>query len=168
MPTPKKSPAVKKVPKAAPSRKSVPAKKMAPVKKVAPLKKASKKAGTGKSGRSVESLIRKRDIDLKSVEEALGLNQEATKGKPVIPGKFDLLIPPGVPRKIILDMANEYGLEIVERNDFYVPIGVCDIEREVLAFRGDKKTISKLEKILLQELADFEKTGKVEGFRVIP
>ncbi len=162
-----KNPAVKKaVPK-----KAAPA-KISP-KKAAPAKALAKKAAQNNpaktiKGERVEELITERNVELKSVEEYLGIKDHNREKKPIIPGVFDLLIPPGTPRKIVLKMAKNFNLEVVRRDDIYVPIGVSDVERDILAFRGDKKTVNKLEKILLKELEEYERTGKVEGFKVIP
>jgi hypothetical protein len=131
-------------------------------------KKAPAKALPAVKGERVEELVTERSMELKSVEEYLGIKDHNRENKPVIPGVFDLLIPPGTPRKIVLKMAKNFNLEVVRRDDIYVPIGVSDVERDVLAFRGDKKTVTKLEKILFKELEDYERTGKVEGFKVIP
>lgn len=136
----------------APARKPV-AKKAVSAKPAA-RKPAGKKPA--EAGRRIESFIAKRDIKLPSVEEALGIKRETrSENRPVIPGKFDLLIPPGVPRKMIIELAKEYDLEIVQRNDSYVPIGISDIKRELLAIRGDEKTVKKMEKILLKRLEEF-------------
>ena len=80
------------------------------------------------------------------------MNPTYTRGKPVIPGKFDLIIPPGTPRKLIIELAKEYNLDVIQRDDRYVTIGVSDIPRELLCIRGDKATVEKMEKILLQRL----------------
>jgi hypothetical protein len=129
-------------------------------------------------GESIESLIIERNIELKPVEEYLGIQQKQDyRNKPVIEGVFDLLIPPGTPRKLILKLAKEYPIQIVRRDDIYVPVGVCDIERDLLAIRGDKKTIQKMEKILFEEidafiegrdarLHDYSKPIKLEGISV--
>jgi hypothetical protein len=132
------------------------AKKAAAATKAAATKKPVKKAAPkGEEGESIESLIARRDIDIKSVEEALGIKTIDTKHNPIIPGKFDLIIPPGTPRKLIVDMAKEYNVEIAMRNDYYVPIGVSDIQRELLCFRGDQKTVKKLEKVLYKRLKEW-------------
>lgn len=171
---PKKAVTTKTVTKKAVPEKSVAKKTI--ITKVVPRKvstvKAAQKKSTAKQaapkGERVEELVTQRDIDIKSVEDYMGMKYKTNEDKPIIPGVFDLLIPPGTPRKIVLKMARDYNIDIVRRDDVYVPIGVSDIERDVLAFRGDEKTVKKLEKILLKELEMFEKTGKVEGFRVIP
>jgi hypothetical protein len=140
-PVPKKI-VVKKAPvKAAPVKATAKMTTARATSKKPAIKQLSPKKGEGES---IESLIDKRDIDLKSVEEALGLNKyDATKDHPLIPGKFDMIIQPGTPRKLIVSMAKEFNLEVAQRNDYYVPIGISDIQRELLVFRGDEKTIIK-------------------------
>jgi hypothetical protein len=154
----KKTPAKKPVAKAAPAKKA-PAKttaKKAPA-KAAPKKTAAAKKSAKDGGESIESLIDQREIDLKSVDEALGIKYDSTKDHPLIPGKFDMIIPPGTPRKLVLNMAKEFNLEVAMRNDYYVPIGVSDIQRELLVFRGDRKTIEKVSKEFAKRLKAFAK-----------
>jgi hypothetical protein len=131
-------------------------------------------------GETIEGLIKEREIQLKSVEEYLGIQQKQDfHSKPIIPGVYDLLIPPGTPRKLIIKLAKEYPIQIVRRDDIYVPIGVCDIERELLAIRGDEKTIKKMEKLLRKEieafiegrdarLHDYSKPIELEGIKEEP
>ncbi|HTY89614.1 MAG TPA: hypothetical protein VMC84_00390 [Methanocella sp.] len=126
-------------------------------------------------GETIEGLISERKVELKPVEEYMGLQQKVDfHNKPVIPGLFDLIIPPGTPRKLILKLAKEYPIQLVRRDDIYVPVGVCDIERDLLAIRGDKKTIQKMEKVLFQEIEayingqdarrhDYSKPVRLEG-----
>ena len=107
-------------------------------------------------GKTINELITPRQMEVKSVEELLGVKvPEDTRHKPVIPGKFDLIIPPGTPRKLIINMAKELDLEMVIRTDVYVPIGISDIQREILVIRGDERTIRKVEKILFDRLTEF-------------
>jgi hypothetical protein len=148
--------AVKKAPARAVPEKAAAKKTVA---KMAPKKSVTKKLSPKKDeGESIENLIDKRDIDLKSVEEALGLNKyDSTKDHPLIPGKFDMIIPPGTPRKIIVNMAKEFNLEVAQRNDYYVPIGISDIQRELLVFRGDEKTILKANKEFSKRLKAWAK-----------
>ena len=104
---------------------------------------------------NLEATIRGREINKRMLEEYTGVR--SSEKKPTIPGVYDLLIPPGTPRKIIVRLAKEHEIEIVQRSDIYIPIGVSDVQRELLAFRGDEKTIKKMEKILLKELKAFAK-----------
>jgi hypothetical protein len=109
-----------------------------------------------KKGEAIEDLITERKIELKSVEEFLGMQQKQDyRNKPIIKGVYDLLIPPGTPRKLIIKLAREYPITIVRRDDIYAPIGVSDVERDLLAIRGDKRTIRKMEKLLFEAIADY-------------
>lgn len=154
--TPVKKATVKKVAvKKAPAKKTVPKKAAKPVDSmkvsVQPRELFEKKAL--ERGESIEGLISERKVELKPVEEFMGLQQKVDfHKKPIIKGLFDLLIPPGTPRKLIIRLAKEYPVQLVRRDDIIVPVGVCDVERDLLAIRGDKKTIQKMEKILLQEI----------------
>lgn len=149
----KKAAPVKAVKKAA-AKTPKPAK---PVKETAAQKTARERleAEAKDKGLSVEQLITERDMNLKSAEEYLGIKTVDYSKKPIIPGVFDLIIPPGTPRKLIIDMAKKYDLTLVRRDDIYVPIGVCDIQRDLLAIRGDEKTVKKMEKILIKEIKAF-------------
>lgn len=104
---------------------------------------------------NLEATIRAREMNKRILEDYTGVR--SSDKKPSIPGVYDLLIPPGTPRKIILSLAKEHQLEIVQRDDIYIPIGVSDVQRELLAFRGDEKTIKKMEKFLLKELKAYAK-----------
>ncbi len=129
-----------------------------PVAKVSPGKASARKLGSTKAaGDSIENIITKRDIDLKSIDEALGIKYDNTKDHEPIPGKFDMIIPPGTPRKLIVNMAKEFNLEVAQRNDYYVPIGISDTQRELLVFRGDQKTIEKISKEFLKRLKAWAK-----------
>ena len=150
----------------------------------------SKKPVTAKSilemrakekGQSIEDMISQRDIEQKSVEDFIGTPQQKQdmSKKPIIPGLYDLLIPPGTPRMLIIKLAKQYNLQMVRRDDIYVPVGVSDVERDLLAIRGDKKSIKKLEKILYQEIEnfinspdarrhDYSKPVRLEGIGEIP
>lgn len=129
-----------------------------PLTKASPNKVAVKKRTTKKEeGGSIESLIAQRDIDLKSMDEALGIKYDSTKDHPLIPGRFDMIIPPGTPRKLIVNMAKEFNLEVAQRNDYYVPIGISDCQRELLVFRGDQKTIEKTNKEFYKRLKAWAK-----------
>jgi hypothetical protein len=153
-PAAKKAVAKKPVTKAA--SKKVAVKK--PVAKVAPGKTPIKKPASKKDKADpIQNLVTKRNIDLKSIDEALGIKYDNTKDHEPIPGKFDMIIPPGTPRKLIVNMAKEFNLEIAQRNDYYVPIGVSDTQRELLVFRGDRKTIEKVSKEFLKRLKAWAK-----------
>jgi len=70
-------------------------------------------------------------------------------------GLFDLLIPPGVPRKIILEIIQKFDVELVERKQRLYFANMDGDERELLAFRGQKKTVEEVQDYLYQELKKF-------------
>jgi hypothetical protein len=68
---------------------------------------------------------------------------------------FDLMIPPGTPRSIIIDLAKEYDVELVDRK---VPLSYANMEgdiREVLAFRGKEDVLLKVQDELFARLKAF-------------
>lgn len=176
-PAPKK-PAAKKAPvKKAPAKKARAEKAAAPVNTMKltmqPRELFEKKAAD--RGETIESLIKERSVEVKPIEEYVGITQKVDfRNRPVIPGLFDLLIPPGTPRKLIIRLAKEYPVQLVRRDDIYVPVGVSDVERDLLAIRGDEKTVRKMEKILFREIEayidskdaqrhDYSKPVRLEG-----
>ncbi|MHC1629558.1 MAG: hypothetical protein ACXQTG_01205 [Methanoculleaceae archaeon] len=69
--------------------------------------------------------------------------------------EFDLIIPPGVPRRMIMDIMEEYDVDLVERKR-PVQIGAMDGDiRELLAFRGDREMLEKVQDALLRRLKEF-------------
>lgn len=68
---------------------------------------------------------------------------------------FDVLIPPGVPQKIIFDVTNKFDVKVVER---MAPLKFANMEgeeRELLAFRGKMDEVQKVEKYMLDQLKTF-------------
>ena len=72
---------------------------------------------------------------------------------------FDVLIPPGVPRTIIIDLAKKYNVQVVERKMPLYFANMDGTEREVLAFRGKKEVVVEVEKYLKEELEKFIERG---------
>jgi hypothetical protein len=68
---------------------------------------------------------------------------------------FDLLLPPGVPRKIIADVIREFDVEIVERKKRLYFANMDGDERDLLAFRGRREEVEKAEKFIFKELQEF-------------
>jgi hypothetical protein len=68
---------------------------------------------------------------------------------------YDVLVPPGVPRKIIIDIPGKFDVKIVERN---IPMKFANMEgeeRTLIAFRGKLDEVKKVEKYMLDELRAF-------------
>jgi hypothetical protein len=68
---------------------------------------------------------------------------------------YDLLIPPGVPRKIIIDISQKYAVEVVSRKEKLFFANMDGDEREILAFRGKKEELEKVHDFILAELQKF-------------
>jgi hypothetical protein len=72
---------------------------------------------------------------------------------------FDVLIPPGVPKTIIIDTAKKFDVQIVERKMPLYFANMDGVEREVLAFRGKREVVVEVEKYLKEQLAVFIEAG---------
>ena len=68
---------------------------------------------------------------------------------------FDVLIPPGVPRSIIAEIAEKYEVEVVERKERLYFANMEGDERELLAFRGKREVVVQVEQLMIQRLKEF-------------
>jgi hypothetical protein len=68
---------------------------------------------------------------------------------------YDLLIPPGVPRKMIADIMKSHDVELVSRKERLYFANMTGDEREILAFRGTREVILRVEEDLLKRLEEF-------------
>jgi len=68
---------------------------------------------------------------------------------------YDVLIPPGVPQKIIVDIAKKFDVKIVEHKEKITFANMEGDERELLAFRGKLDVIQNVEKYMLEQLKAF-------------
>lgn len=68
---------------------------------------------------------------------------------------FDLLIPPGVPRSIIADIIRKFEVQLVERKQRLYFANMDGDERELLAFRGKKEVVERVQDYLYEELKKF-------------
>jgi hypothetical protein len=72
---------------------------------------------------------------------------------------YDVLIPPGVPKTIIIDIMKKFDVQIVERKMPFYFANMDGTEREILAFRGKREVVEQVEKYLKQELEKFIEIG---------
>jgi len=70
---------------------------------------------------------------------------------------YDVLVPPGVPRKIIIDIAKKFDVKVVERKEKLSFANMEGDERELLAFRGKLDIVQQVEKYMRQQLDEFVK-----------
>lgn len=68
---------------------------------------------------------------------------------------YDVLIPPGVPQKIIVDVTKKFDVKVVERMEKIKFANMEGDERELLAFRGTMETAQKVEKYMIEQLKAF-------------
>jgi hypothetical protein len=68
---------------------------------------------------------------------------------------YDVVIPPGVPRKIIIDMSKKFDVKVVERKEKLTFANMEGDERELLAFRGKLEEVRKVEKYMIEQLKAF-------------
>jgi hypothetical protein len=72
---------------------------------------------------------------------------------------FDVIIPPGVPKTIIIDIMKKFDVQVVERKMPLYFANMDGTEREILAFRGKRGVVEEVEKYLKAELAKFIDAG---------
>ncbi|HII75795.1 MAG TPA: hypothetical protein HA264_01825 [Methanolinea sp.] len=68
---------------------------------------------------------------------------------------FDVLVPPGVPRKILYDIEKKFKVRVVERS---TPMRFANMEgeeRNLLAFRGTMDEVKRVEQYMLEQLRAF-------------
>ncbi|HOI57602.1 MULTISPECIES: hypothetical protein [unclassified Methanoculleus] len=68
---------------------------------------------------------------------------------------FDLLVPPGVPRKMIYDVVEKYDVEVVRRAQKMTFANMDGDARELLAFRGKRAVVEEVQTYLLARLNEF-------------
>ncbi len=70
---------------------------------------------------------------------------------------YDVLIPPGVPQKLIIEIPKKFKVKVVERKEKLKFANMEGDERELLAFRGKLDVIKEVEKYMLDQLRAFVK-----------
>ena len=68
---------------------------------------------------------------------------------------FDIVIPPGVPQKIILDITGKFDVEVVDRREKIKFANMEGDERDLLAFRGKLEVMQKVETYMRDQLNAF-------------
>ena len=68
---------------------------------------------------------------------------------------YDVLIPPGVPQKLIIEIPTKFKVKVVERKEKLKFANMEGEERELLAFRGKLEVIQEVEKYMMDQLKAF-------------
>jgi len=70
---------------------------------------------------------------------------------------YDVLVPPGVPQKIILEIPKKFDVKPVERKERIKFANMEGDERELIAFRGKLEVVRQVETYMLEQLQTFIK-----------
>ena len=68
---------------------------------------------------------------------------------------YDIIIPPGVPQKLILDISRKFDVTVVDRKEKIKFANMEGDERELLAFRGKLEVMQNVEKYMREQLNAF-------------
>jgi hypothetical protein len=68
---------------------------------------------------------------------------------------YDIIIPPGVPQKLILDISRKFDVTVVDRKEKIKFANMEGDERELLAFRGKLEEMKKVEQYMREQLMEF-------------
>ncbi|OPX62939.1 MULTISPECIES: hypothetical protein [unclassified Methanoregula] len=68
---------------------------------------------------------------------------------------YDVLVPPGVPQTIIVDITKKFKVKVVERKEKLSFANMEGDERNLLAFRGKLEVVQEVEKYMKDELRKF-------------
>ena len=68
---------------------------------------------------------------------------------------YDVLVPPGVPQKVIIDITKKFKVKVVERKEKLTFANMEGEERNLLAFRGKREVVQEVEKYMMDQLKAF-------------
>jgi hypothetical protein len=68
---------------------------------------------------------------------------------------YDIIIPPGVPQKLIVEISKKFDVTVVERKEKIRFANMEGDERELLAFRGKLEVMQNVEKYMREQLNAF-------------
>jgi len=83
-------------------------------------------------------------------EPAEGENQKENEND-----VYELIIPPGVPSKVIIAASKKFDLDVTKVSASVETAFEEAISRELLAFRADRETIEKIRDFLIEETTKF-------------
>lgn len=68
---------------------------------------------------------------------------------------YDVLVPPGVPQKIIVDITKKFKVKVVERTEKLTFANMEGDERNLIAFRGKLEVVQEVERYMKEQLKAF-------------
>jgi len=88
------------------------------------------------------------------MSDELNIVQKSEDQNPEEP-LYDVLIPPGVPRSVIIDVTKKFDVELVERKQRLCFANMDGDERELLAFRARRDIAEQVEKYMIERVRAF-------------
>ncbi|MCL7476117.1 MAG: hypothetical protein SCH39_12440 [Methanosarcinales archaeon] len=86
--------------------------------------------------------------------------EDELEGKPEVnelEGLYDLMIPPGVPESLIVELVEEFDLEPVTR---LANVQIVEIDpREILVLRGDLETVNMAHDYMVKRMREISTGG---------
>ena len=81
-----------------------------------------------------------------------------TENEKALEGLYDLVLPPGIPHKLILEVIDTFNLEVTTRK---CAVQTVDIEPDnLLTLRGDLDSVNKAHDYIFQKLSERYKYKK--------
>jgi hypothetical protein len=68
---------------------------------------------------------------------------------------YDIIIPPGTPQKIIVDISKKFDVTVVDRREKIKFANMEGDERDLLAFRGKLEVMKNVETYMRDQLNEF-------------
>jgi len=68
---------------------------------------------------------------------------------------YDVLVPPGVPQKVIIEITKKFKVKVVERKEKLTFANMEGEERNLLAFRGKLEVVQEVEKYMMDQVKAF-------------
>lgn len=68
---------------------------------------------------------------------------------------YDVLAPPGVPRKILYEIPEKFNVKVIDRPQKLRFANMEGDERNLIAFRGKLEVVQEVEKYMINELKKF-------------
>ncbi len=89
--------------------------------------------------------------DKKNIGDEFVEEDESSENESKLKGLFDLVLPPGVPQKIIMEVQEKFNLEIVTRK---CDIKTIDVESDnLLVLRGELDSVNKAHDYMYEKLS---------------
>jgi hypothetical protein len=91
------------------------------------------------------------DNDKKNIGDEFVEEDESSENLNELKGLFDLVLPPGVPQRIIMEVQEKFNLELVTRK---CDVKTIDVESDnLLVLRGELDSVNKAHDYMFEKLS---------------